>query len=581
MGIGKGITWAMRLVMESKGAKALKRMDESSLDAMAANERLLMEILETNKDTEYGRKYGFGEIRTIRDYQERVPFTTYDDYAPYIERMVKNGEKNLITALPVIQYAETSGSIGVQKQIPLTNRAMDVYQSFSGIRMFALAKRHYRKNLRAKLPVGRGLNAMEVESTSMPDGTPKGSVSGSAIKKFKSVMPFFLTSPIPVIFPTGGMNMQYMRIRFALEDRDMSYMVSSFMTNISDMLNFMKNNWEMIVDDIEHGTVNPDMVQSEEYLKPILPYLKKRPKRAAELRKVFEEGFDTPIAPRLWPKLSYVSAIGTGGFAVYADKVKQFIGDIPVDYSVYAASEGIFASASAMNEPRYDLLTDSCFFEFLPADGSGDPEHPLTLDQLETGKEYEIIITNLSGFYRYRIRDVIRVLGRHNTTPQVTFAYRISQMVNLAAEKTTEEHLTNAVEEFSKAIGCRIDDYCLYIDYDTDPGRYVLLIEPDRSLPVEKPEEYGRIFDGKLRAANLEYSVCRDDRSIGDPAVLLQQPQTHALWREFRIFKGSSPNQVKPVRLLDTPQKEKFFFGMLEEGSGRERLRADRGSEGR
>ena len=68
-------------------------------------------------------------------------------------------------------------------------------------------------------------------------------------------MPYFLTSPLPVIFPQGGMNMQYMRIRFALEDADMSYMVSSFMTNLSDMLNFMKNNWEMLADDIENLAV--------------------------------------------------------------------------------------------------------------------------------------------------------------------------------------------------------------------------------------------------------------------------------------------------------------------------------------
>ena len=369
------------------------------------------------------------------------------------------------------------------------------------------------------------------------------------------------------------MNMQYMKIRFALEDRDMSYMVSSFMTNLSDMLSFMKNNWEILVEDIANGTVNPDMYKDEEVLKPLLPYLKKRPERAAELRKIFEQGFDEPIVPKLWPKLSYIGAIGTGGFAIYAEKVKQFTGDIPIDYFVYAASEGIFASASDMNDPKYDLLTDSCFFEFLPTDSTADESHPLTLDQLEVGKEYEIIITNLSGFYRYRIKDVIRVLGFHGTTPQITFAYRISQMVNLAAEKTTEEHLNHAISEFSDAIGCKIDDYCLYIDYDVDPARYVLLIEPDRALPVARLDEYARIFEEKLRKANVEYAVCRDDRSIGHPVVLLQQQQTHALWREYKIYKGASPNQVKPVRILDTPQKEKFFFGMLEEGSGRELLK--------
>ena len=58
--------------------------------------------------------------------------------------------------------------------------------------------------------------------------------------------------------------------------------------------------------------------------------------------------------------------------------------------------------------------------------------------------------------------------------------------------------------------------------------------------------------------------------------VLLQQQQTHALWREFKIYKGTSPNQVKPVRILDVPQKEKLFFGMLEEGSDRSVLEKTR-----
>ncbi len=574
MGFEKIIAAVMLKVLVNGGNKALERMDEHSKDAMGSNERLLMQILKDNANTEYGKKYDFANIHSIKEFQEKVPYSTYDNYAPYIERMVKKGEKNLITAYPVIHYAETSGSIGVQKKIPLTDRSMQVYQDYSGARMFALANRYYRRDLGKKLPVGRGLNALEVEGGTMEDGTPKGSVSGSVIKKFSKFMPYFLTSPLPIIFPTGGLNMQYMKIRFALEDPDMTYMVSSFMTNISDMLNFMKNNWEMIVEDIANGTVNPEMVKDAESLEPIRPFLKKKPERAAQLRKIFEQGFDEPIVPKLWPRLSYVSAIGTGGFAVYTEKVKEFIGDIPVDYFVYAASEGIFAAASSMNDPKYDLLTDSCFFEFIPTDGSSDEDHPLTLDQLEVGKEYEIVITNLSGFYRYRIKDVIRVLGYHNTMPQITFAYRVSQMVNLAAEKTTEEHLSNAVSDLSNAIGCQIDDYCLYIDYDVNPARYVLLIEPDHPLSTDELKEYARLFEEKLCHANVEYEVVRADRNIGDPVVLLQQLQTHALWREFKIYKGASPNQVKPVRILDGPQKEKFFFGMLEEGSGREVLEA-------
>ena len=50
------------------------------------------------------------------------------------------------------------------------------------------------------------------------------------------------------------------------------------------------------------------------------------------------------------------------------------------------------------------------------------------------------------------------------------------------------------------------------------------------------------------------------------PLVLIQQQQTHMLWREMKLHKGSSANQVKPVRVLDVPMKQKFFFGLLEDG---------------
>ena len=204
MQFGRIITSTLLMGLVLKGSGALRRIDEHSQDAIGSNEKLLMQILKDNSNTEYGRKYGFADIHSIREYQERVPFSTYDNYAPYIERMVRNGEKNLITAYPVVHYAETSGSIGVQKRIPLTERSMNIYEDYSGVRMFALANRYYRKTLRKKLPVGRGLNALEVENTVMEDNTPRGSVSGSVIKQFKSIMPFFLTSPLPIIFPRAA-----------------------------------------------------------------------------------------------------------------------------------------------------------------------------------------------------------------------------------------------------------------------------------------------------------------------------------------------------------------------------------------
>ena len=54
--------------------EALNRMAE---DPMGENEKLLLRILEQNKDTEYGRKYGFANIHSIEEYQKKVPVSVY------------------------------------------------------------------------------------------------------------------------------------------------------------------------------------------------------------------------------------------------------------------------------------------------------------------------------------------------------------------------------------------------------------------------------------------------------------------------------------------------------------------------
>ena len=44
------------------------------------SEKILQKIIRKNKDTEYGRKYGFSKIKTIDDFRNSVPLSTYDDY---------------------------------------------------------------------------------------------------------------------------------------------------------------------------------------------------------------------------------------------------------------------------------------------------------------------------------------------------------------------------------------------------------------------------------------------------------------------------------------------------------------------
>lgn len=113
--------------MARDGRKALRILESNSKKPRTHNQDLLFKLLKDNADTEYGKKYGFGEISTVEEYKRRVPFSTYDDYAPYIERMIGNDEKNLITAYSIDHYAVSSGSVGVPKRIPVSRETLDQY----------------------------------------------------------------------------------------------------------------------------------------------------------------------------------------------------------------------------------------------------------------------------------------------------------------------------------------------------------------------------------------------------------------------------------------------------------------------
>ncbi len=216
------------------------------------------------------------------------------------------------------------------------------------------------------------------------------------------------------------------------------------------------------------------------------------------------------------------------------------------------------------------LLSDEHFavddFSLLDATADDDDNNTVMMDQLEVGKDYEVILTNLGGFYRYKIQDVIRVLGFHNHLPLITFAYRKGQLASIAGEKTTEEHLNEAVTMLGKELGVDIADFSLYLDTDRPLSRYVLLIEPDSPLDIDKDGKYAEAFRRIIREKNKEYAVIDDRGSLDMPLVLIQQPQAHASWREYKLLKGSSANQIKPVRILDSPMKQKFFFGLIEKG---------------
>ena len=250
----------------------------------------------------------------------------------------------------------------------------------------------------------------------LEDGKMVNGAGQIPVSYLQPITPFFTTTPHDILFPEHEelIDISYFQLRCALQNRKVSYIGSLVITLLTTMFDYLENNWELICDDIEHGTINPSIKMPDEYRKKYTKKFKPKPERAAELRREFEKGFDTPIAPRIWPRLTWAYGMVGSNLEIYVKKLRRYIGeDVPLHNMGYAAAEGYFAVPVELNAKDYALVPYCVFFEFLPIDA---PEGmtPLTMDQIELGKEYEMIVTNHSGLYRYRLEDVVKVTGKLN-----------------------------------------------------------------------------------------------------------------------------------------------------------------------
>ena len=99
------------------GDVSLAEIELFTRDPMKAQRSVLRKIVRRSQTSELGRKYNFARIRSIEDYRRQVPLSTYADYEPYVERMMR-GEKNLMYTGRNIRYCSSSGSVGKPKVLP-------------------------------------------------------------------------------------------------------------------------------------------------------------------------------------------------------------------------------------------------------------------------------------------------------------------------------------------------------------------------------------------------------------------------------------------------------------------------------
>jgi len=542
------------------GREALARLESTAKHASEVQARFLLQWLRENRDTELGKKYNFASMDSVSQYRETVPLSTYEDYAREIERII-SGEQNVLTARKAVYFCLSSGTVGDEKHIPLTDSDLEIHYLYMYGGVFGQIREYYR-DLPEGAVFGKIFQIGEFAKTYMPDGRMNG-IRSSCVYQWLDEREGFDASgycvPKEILFPGRLEDMTYVKARFALAERDLTAIHGVFINRVAGMVEYILRHWNLLLQDMELGAVSVSLPEAQRSL--LRRQLPPDPWRARELGRIPRENRSRGIVKKIWNDMKYILAIGGESFSYYTKKMREYAGDVPIHFFVYAASEGVFGLAETVDRAdRYVLLPESAFFEFIPVDGGG--EDTVLMGELEPGRKYEVVITNRSGLYRYRLGDVVEMVGRHERAPVVKFCYRRNQVINLAGEKSNQQQFDDAIRRFMRLTRTEVRGYCVQEDRLDIAPRYLFYMECGQI-----PSGADEMFESCLCAANPEYRSCRNMREIEPLHIEFLREGSFARYEHKLAQSGKPLAQSKTPHFLDSREKKRFFAAqVLKEG---------------
>ena len=351
-------------------------------------------LINQASDTEYGRLYDFKSINSYREFKSRVPISDYEDFKPYIDRMMM-GEQNILWPSEVRWFAKSSGTTSDKsKFIPLSQEAMEDCHFKGGKDMLSIYCNNYPET---KIFSGKGLT-----------------LGGSHQLNSKSGNTWFgdLSAVIMEHLP---MWVEYIRT--------------------PDLKIALMGEWESKLERIVHHTCDEDVTNLAGVPSWMLILLQ----RIVELK-----GANNILD--VWPNLELFMHGGVN-FGPYREQYRKMIPSDAMNYlEIYNASEGFFGIQDQRNSDEMLLMLDyGIFYEFIPADQADESEpQVLSLDQVQKDVPYALLITTNAGLWRYKIGDVITFSSLNPYLIKVSG--RTKHFINTFGEELMIENAEKALE---------------------------------------------------------------------------------------------------------------------------------------
>lgn len=528
--------------------QSARRFERATLEPERVQREILLAMMDKNKDTEYGRRHGFGSVRSIADYQRRAPVVTYDDIRAEMNRVLQ-GEKNIFTAEDPVMFAQTSGTTGEPKFIPVTPTEHGrAHQDIMRTWIYHSHKDH-PTIFDGKIVT---LVSPAVEGHA-PSGVPFGSTSGHMYKNIPALVRRAYAIPYPV-FEIEDYSAKYYAIMRLAMAGDVTLLCTANPSSVLKMCEKGDEYGEAIIRDIRDGTLSRDVAIEPGIRGELERHLRPDSGRARFLEQARSQRGGVLRPSDYWPRLALIGCWKGGTVGHYIDKFDMWFDPdgrrpAPVRDWGYLASE-MRGSVPLSDQGSQGALTVATnFFEFVQAEElAARPDEPAawnfrTIGEVEDGQEYYIFVTTPGGLYRYDINDIIQVQGYHNRTPQVVFVRKGRGMTNLTGEKLSVNQVIEAFARVSRSTGLGVGHFKAEADGEHD--RYLFRIEPLQGVTPEKAREFLGELDRALKEINVEYKAKRNSLRLKNPVLHVMREGWHERERRRRTAAGQRLFQAK------------------------------------
>uniref|UniRef100_A0A803KZJ8 Uncharacterized protein n=1 Tax=Chenopodium quinoa TaxID=63459 RepID=A0A803KZJ8_CHEQI len=572
-------------IEEFEFEKVINEFEELSKNAGKVQEETLRKILEENAAAEYLQQVGLDGRTDSESFKQCVPIVIHKDLEPYIQRIMDGDSSPILTGKPIPTLSLSSGTTqGKRKFVPfndqLFDNTMQIYHT-----SFAFRNREF--------PIKNGKALVFLYSSRQfitEGGLPAGTATTNVFRhpKYRKLMKGIQSqscSPDEVIFGSDFHESLYCHLLCGLLNyNDVQIISSTFAHSLVQAFQTFEQIWENLCFDIRFGSLD-DRVTDPITRAAMSKLLKPNPELAdLIIEKCSGLSKWYGLIPELFPNAKYVYGIMTGSMEPYIKQLRRYAGWLPLVCADYGASEGWIAAnvnpRSPPEEATFTVLPNIGYFEFIPLNetrnGGAEPK-PVGLTEVKLGEEYEIILTNFAGLYRYRLGDAVKVMGFHNSTPELKFVCRQNLMLSINIDKNTEKDLQLAVEEASKLlIAEKIDliDFTSHVDVTKEVGHYVIFWElsgePDENVLKECCNCLDRSF------ADAGYVSSRKVGMIGPLELRIVKKETFYKILLHCLSMGNTLNQFKTPRCVGSNNKPEGSVEILKEN---EELNKNAGNE--